>query len=96
MLSQATNLASRGLAWNVKYALSAWALGVLAGVVTWLFGFVSTRYVDKSDKGPDRKAHIRISDRWMWARIVALLAAAGLFCAGSLVTAAGFGRLYGV
>lgn len=60
-----------------------WAAGTVAAISTWILAFLSTRYVDKSERESALQAsHLRTSDIYMLAGIIAVVSSLGLFIAG--------------
>lgn len=83
LLSQVSGLLEKGLSGGVRQALMIWALGTVLAALTWVFGFISTRYVDKSEREPGlEKQHLRTSDRWMLAGLIAVLVSIAVFALG--------------
>lgn len=79
LLSQAADLISAGLASDLATAVYWWAFGTISASVTWIVAFLSTRYVDKSDREASLQGeHLRTSDRYMIVGI--LLTALSLCC----------------
>lgn len=72
----------------VGIAMLLWSAGIVAGALTWVLAFVSTRYVDKSEREPDlTEKHLETSNnfmKWGYGFVAASLA---LFLAGCLAIA---------
>lgn len=83
MLTQATDLIDMGLADEVAWALVAWALGAALVPLGWLFGFISLRFLDRSeDVGASPAREIGISNRYLFAGEIAFLLSLILFVTG--------------
>ncbi|WP_296077779.1 hypothetical protein [uncultured Agrobacterium sp.] len=91
MLTQAGDLAEKGYAPALTGGLLLWAAGTSIAAATWILAFISTRYVDKSEreKGLEKK-HLATSDRFMMAGVVTLLISIGLFGSGCWLVARAF------
>ncbi|MBP1859788.1 hypothetical protein [Rhizobium herbae] len=91
VLSQASGLLEKGLSTGVRQALMIWALGTILAALTWVFGFLSTRYVDKSERESALESkHLRTADLWMLAGLIAVLLAIVAFATGCYVLANSF------
>ncbi|WP_141343193.1 hypothetical protein [Bradyrhizobium sp. USDA 3458] len=65
-----------------------WALGTVAAASTWILAFLSTRYVDKSERENTlQNRHLRTSDLYMLAGVIAVVGSLVLFIAGCLTLA---------
>jgi hypothetical protein len=90
LLSQAAELIKADMARQVATAMLCWAIGTLLAAVTWLLAFLSTRYVDKSEREPDcHRRHLRTSDRLMFAGLCAICLALIAFVGGCVSLAIG-------
>lgn len=89
LLSQANELLKQQeLKIAIVYAMLWWMMGVVAGVLTWLAAFFSTRYVDKSERETGKEVrNLRRSNVWMGLAIVLVLASLTFFVAGCLTLA---------
>lgn len=93
LLSQATGLRGAGLADDVAYAMIAWAAGVVTAVATWMLAFLSTRYVDKSERETGLEAaHLKLSDTLMKWGLALVLLSVLLFGVGCSLLACAFLR----
>lgn len=91
ILTQAGDLAEKGYAPALTTGLLLWAAGTSIAAVTWILAFLSTRYVDKSEREKaDEEKHLKISDRYMLAGIVTLLISICLFGLGCWLVARSF------
>ncbi|WP_323781566.1 hypothetical protein [Leisingera sp.] len=88
LLSQLTNLSTALPKWAVGWAMVAFVAGVSAGALTWLFGFLSTRHVDRTLRGQD--LDYSRANAWMVAAEVGVLVAVLLFLIGCLLLAFNF------
>ncbi len=83
LLSQLGKLTELGYADDVALSMKVWAAGVAIGVLNWLFAFLSTRYVDKSEREAEHKeVHLSTSNTWMLAGQVAFVVSVGCFIWG--------------
>lgn len=83
LLSQASELISAGLADDLSTAVLYWATGTLLASATWIVAFVSTRYVDKSEREVTLQSkHLRAADRYMCAGLILLVLSLFSFAAG--------------
>lgn len=79
VLSQVGALSLKAVAWPMVI----WAIGTLISALCWVFAFISTRYVDKSEREVGREYdNLKKSDRFMLAGILALLISLLMFIAG--------------
>ena len=91
LLSQAADLKANGLASSVSGGLQIWALGTALAAATWVLAFLSTRYVDKSEREADKKGgHLRISDGLMLAGLITVGLSILFFLLGCIVLASAF------
>ncbi len=91
LLSQAADLKDQGLASSVTGGMQVWAVGTALAAATWIFGFISTRYVDKSEpEAGMMEAHLKTSDAYMFAGIVSLAASILFFLIGYIILAFAF------
>jgi len=91
ILTQASDLAEKGYASALVAGLLTWAIGTGIAAVTWILAFASTRYVDKSEREVGlEEAHLKTSDRYMLAGIVALLISIVLFGVGCWLVSRAF------
>lgn len=73
---------------GVTCSMLLWALGAVAAIGTWVLAFLSTRYVDKSERETALEArHLRTSDKYMIAGVVSVIGSLALFIAGCIVLA---------
>lgn len=86
LLSQYADLSSKGLGLPVAEAMISWAVGVLLAAFVWMFGFYSTRYVDKA-YDENKPEHIVTSNRWMTFGAVALFFSLIAFVVGTGILA---------
>lgn len=92
LLSQIGTLATTNQMGGVRVALTWWAAGTSCSAAAWVFGFLSTRFVDKSERERDlEERHLKSSDRWMSAGVLAIAASIGAFIVGCVVLARSFG-----
>jgi len=84
LLTQVGELMKQGLADEVGDAMFCWAFGVAIAALTWVFAFISTRYVDKDVEEPGND-HIFWSNVFMFLGIGVVLLSLGLFLAGAYV-----------
>ena len=93
VLSQLGKLANQGLGMEVVIALVLWGIGVSCGAATWGLAFLSTRFVDKSEREQANSlSFIRVSDRYLRSGLIALIAALVAFLSGCIAIAVGFAR----
>ena len=91
LLSQAAELVKAGLTDEVTSAMISWTLGTCIAASTWILSFLSTRFVDKSDREAERRTrHLKSSDRFMIAGIFAVIVSLLCFLVGSALLAFGF------
>ncbi|WP_275787723.1 hypothetical protein [Pararhizobium gei] len=91
LLSQASDLREGGLGTVVATAMLIWAAGTLLASATWLLAFVSTRYVDKSEREEHlEEAHLARSNAYMMASVITVMVSLGLFAAGCAALSFGF------
>ncbi len=94
LLSQVADLAKPGISGNTASAMVVWAIGVLAAAAAWLFAFISTRYVDKSERETTKtEAHIKTSNIWMYVGLGSVVVSLLCFLVGSITLALGLGTL---
>lgn len=92
LLSQAADLVKNGLNDEVGTALLFWGFGVAADPLSWLCGFLSLRFVDRSEQlGRDAARELRTSDRWMFVGIAFYLFSVTGFVMGCISLAATLG-----
>lgn len=84
LLTQVSELTKQGLADEVGDAMLYWAFGAAIAALTWVFAFISTRYVDKDAEEPG-KNYIWWSNLFMYSGIGAVLLSWALFLAGAYV-----------
>jgi hypothetical protein len=92
LLSQAAELVKQGLAGNIKCAMVSWALGVFVGAATWIPAFLSTRFVDRSERAASEKARrneLNTSDRWLYVGTATVAGSLILFMIGCISLAYG-------
>lgn len=66
LLSQAGELVGAGIADDVSWAMLWWVAGTFSAAWSWMFGFSSTRLVDKSEREAEyEQAHLWWSDLFM-------------------------------
>lgn len=91
LLSQAGSLVEQGLVGGVRAAMIWWSAGAGIGAFTWMMAFLSTRYVDKSEReAGSEQHHLMISDRYMFAGLTCCILALICFGAGAATLAHGF------
>ena len=74
---------------GARCSMLLWALGTVAAVSTWVLAFISTRYVDKSERANTLQSrHIRTSDLYMRAGLIAIVSSLVLFVVGCVTLAA--------
>ncbi|MCA6109616.1 hypothetical protein [Bradyrhizobium cenepequi] len=72
----------------ITCSMLLWAFGTVAAISTWVLAFLSTRYVDKSEKEVARQSrHLRTSDIFMLAGVIAVVGSLALFVAGCITLA---------
>lgn len=91
VLSQISKLPA--MAASIAWAMAFWDLGLVAGALTWIFGFMSARYVDKHER-EDVDQHLDISNKLMTAGLLAIIISLLLFVVGSIVLGIGFSEAY--
>jgi hypothetical protein len=81
VLSQLTELYKLDLLSSVVWSVMAWTVGVFLAALAWPAAFLSSRFVDKSerDQGLER-AYLNISNRWMNAGLI--FVSASILCFG--------------
>ncbi|CAA0096363.1 Uncharacterised protein [Starkeya nomas] len=93
LLSQVADLYAAKLIGGVRPALICSALGTFCAAAAWMFAFLSTRYVDKSEREPDLEVqHLHRSNKWMYAGLAAIALSLLLFVGGALILACKFGN----
>ncbi len=92
VLSQALDLIQKGLASEVRLAMTLWVLGIVAAALVWVAGFFSTRLVDKSED-EKRPEYLRLSNAFMAIGLGLMLLSLVLFALGCWTLAAGFDKL---
>lgn len=66
LLTQTSDLLAEGYGQQVADSLELWAGGVTISAVTWMFAFLSTRHVDRSEESGRNKAYeLNTSDQYM-------------------------------
>jgi hypothetical protein len=94
LLSQAAELAHAGIADSATSAMIVWAFGVFAAAGAWLVAFMSTRYVDKSEREENKtEAHLKTADIFMNVGLGLIAASLICFLVGSISIAYGFGKI---
>lgn len=84
ILSQITDLQVILPAWAIGVSLIAYVLGVSLGATAWMFGFMSTRYVDKRIRG--EVSDYSESNKWMgYAQIAIVSGLLAFVCSGLLL-----------
>ena len=91
LLTQASKFLELGAAQTVVWPLLIWTVGICLGTLTWVVTFISTRYVDKSERenGIESK-YLGFSDYYMYFGIILVLCSLGCFFIGALVLALQF------
>lgn len=91
LLSQAAKLIELKLGDDVAYALGAWAAGLILGVLCWLAGFMSLRFVDRANEAQAEPesyaAEIAVSNRFLHAGEVMFVLSLTAFGAGCALLA---------
>ncbi len=90
LLTQSTKLIEQGLADEAAGAMIWWASGVLLAAMTWLLAFLSTRYVDKSERENNSSRHMAVSNRYMMTAGALVLFSMICFMVGCALLARGF------
>ena len=94
LLSQVAELAKAGIADSATSAIIVWAFGVFAAAGAWLVSFMSTRYVDKSEREENKtEAHLKTADIFMNVGLGLIAASLICFLVGSISIAYGFGKI---
>ncbi|HZG27458.1 MAG TPA: hypothetical protein VE079_03265 [Ensifer sp.] len=94
LLSQASALIERGIAGEIAHTLYWWAGGTLVATFTWIIAFISTRYVDKSERETSHRVRFEtISDRWMLAGLATFIISLLCFAFGSITLGLSFRAL---
>ena len=94
LLSQAAEVAHAGMADSATSAMIVWAFGVFAAAGAWLVAFMSTRYVDKSEREENKtEAHLKTADIFMNVGLGLIAASLICFLVGSISIAYGFGKI---
>jgi hypothetical protein len=84
VLSQLAELYKVGLLSSVVLSVEGWAAGVVLASLAWPAAFISSRYVDKSEREKEIEAsHLRVSDRWMFAGVGLVFASILCFSLGA-------------
>lgn len=89
LLSQAAELVAAGFTDEVSMSMISWALGTFASALAWIAGFLSTRYVDKSEQESSR-SHLRTSNIWMYIALGLIASSLAAFLIGSVSLGIGF------
>ena len=93
LLAQAPNLASYGIGEEIGLSLTLWTGGVTIAALTWVLGFLSTRYVDKGIV-EGSAAHMATSDRLMLFGVVMVVLSMACFATGCLLMAEAYQRAF--
>lgn len=90
VLSQSPEIIPITSTFSLRNAVMFWVTGTAIAAFGWVFGFLSTRYVDKSERETDlAKAHLRRSDFHMYAGLATVIISMLIFLIGSIVLATG-------
>lgn len=90
-LTQLETLTNYVGARGVGYSVLLWTCGVFLGALSWILGFLSTRFVDIADRG--QHGAIRISNRYMFSALAAIVLSLLLFVIGSFTLGIMFMRV---
>ena len=87
-------MAHAGIADSATSAMIVWAFGVFAAAGAWLVAFMSTRYVDKSEREENKtEAHLKTADIFMYVGLGLIAVSLICFLVGSISLAFGFGKI---
>ena len=86
MLSQLRGISELADVRHVAIALLLYAIGTVAGVITWALGFVSTRHVDRTLRGQNQ--NYRLADKFMFGASICFCVSIAVFFLGALVLVA--------
>ncbi|AZO68097.1 hypothetical protein LRP31_19295 [Mesorhizobium mediterraneum] len=84
VLSQVAELYKLDLLSSVVWSVMAWTVGVVLAALAWPTAFLSSRFVDKSerDQGMER-AYLEVSNRWMAVGLILVFASILCFARGA-------------
>jgi hypothetical protein len=91
VLTQLSPLFELGLQQAVARSVTYWSIGLWLGTSCWLWAFLSTRYVDKSDLATQggevgrAKSYLWWADFWMYAGMFTFYVSAMLFGIGAYI-----------
>lgn len=89
-IGQASELIQISSIIDLRNSILLWVTGTALAAISWVFAFVSTRYVDKSERETNLTAkHLRSSDRYMAAGLATVLLSVALFLGGCSILAMG-------
>ncbi|MBE1208090.1 hypothetical protein [Aminobacter carboxidus] len=91
MLTQAGELRGQGLADDVSWASLFWTIGAALAAFCWFLGFLSTRYVDKSEREADRVGNLNMANLYHGIGFWVLLLSLVLFLIGAICIALALG-----
>ncbi len=89
LLTQIAPLLEMQVASQAAISMLMWCVGVFLAVLCWIFAFISTRYVDKSEVEGNTD-HLETSDRFMIFGMVAFLGSLTFFFFGCTIIACAF------
>jgi predicted membrane channel-forming protein YqfA (hemolysin III family) len=94
VLSQLAELYKLDLLSSVVWSVMAWTVGVVLAALAWPTAFLSSRFVDKSerDRGLER-AYLQVSNRWMHAGVILVFASILCFAGGAAYMACQYSNI---
>ena len=91
LLSQTADLLAADLGSSVVAPLLAWGAGVASALIMWMMAFLSTRFVDKSERDVGlQDAHIRTSNNYMRFALSLAVFSVFMFILGCVTLACAF------
>lgn len=91
LLTQAGELRGQGLADDVSWASLFWTIGATLAASCWFLGFLSARYVDKSEREADRNGNLNVANRFQGIGLWVLALSLALFLIGAIFIALALG-----
>ena len=83
LLSQLSSLSDILPAKAVGFAFISFVIGIVFGLLTWVYGFISTRHVDRVLRLQD--PNYSLADRWMFFGLLSLCAGVLAFAIGCIL-----------
>ncbi|MFK4823746.1 hypothetical protein ACI0FM_02945 [Paenochrobactrum sp. BZR 588] len=96
LMNQMSSLIGSGFGPIIFWPITLWAAGAFLAGITYPVAFLSSRYVDKSEREPSKEAaHIKIADKLMLAGLISNVLSFLLFAAGTIKISYEFKALFG-